>query len=241
MLHCLCPLPHTPSGDIVLGGDAAHHLATVLRVRQGERVLLLDGAGRQLEARIAETSRRLVRCEPCGPLRTVPRNGPSVTLFQCVAKASHMEWLVEKAVELGAEELVPVVSRHTVARPPEGERVARWDRLADAALEQCAGAWRTTMAPVYSWTQALELIRSFQGTVIACALPPGTPPLQDVLETPGVRGGPYALVVGPEGDFSNEELEQLANAGARFAGLGPTVLRTDTAAIAALACLRLLG
>ena len=241
MLHCLVPSLERPEEAMVLRDAAAHHLGGVLRARPGEHVLLLDGQGRQLEAMVAEATRREVRLEACGSVRTLPRIGPSVTLFQCIAKASHMEWLVEKAIELGADELVPVVSRNCVVRPAIGERVARWDRIADAALEQCGAAWRTEIAPAHSWSQALDRIRAFDGSVIACALPPGTPPLRDVLAAPGALTGRYALVVGPEGDFADTELDDLHAAGARFAGLGPTVLRTDTAATAALACLRLLG
>ena len=241
MLHCLVPSLERPEEALVLRDAAAHHLGGVLRARTGERVLLLDGRGRQLEATVAEATRREVRLEACGSVRTLPRPGPSVTLFQCVAKATHMEWLVEKAVELGAEELVPVVSRNCVVRPDIGERVGRWDRIADAALEQCGAAWRMDIAPAHSWAQALERIRGFDGTVVVCALPPGTPPLRDVLAAPGVRASRYAVVVGPEGDFAGEELEELAKLGVRFAGLGPTVLRTDTATTAALACLRLMG
>jgi 16S rRNA (uracil1498-N3)-methyltransferase len=241
MLHCLVPSLERPEEAMVLRDAAAHHLGGVLRARPGERVLLLDGQGRQLEAMVAEATRREVRLEACGSVRTLPRIGPSVTLFQCIAKASHMEWLVEKAIELGADELVPVVSRNCVVRPTIGERVARWDRIADAALEQCGAAWRTELATAHSWSQALDRIRAFNGSVIACALPPGTPPLRDVLAAPGALTGRYALVVGPEGDFADTELDDLQAAGARFAGLGPTVLRTDTATTAALACLRLLG
>ena len=241
MLHCLVPSLEHPEEALALRDAAAHHLGGVLRARPGEHVLLFDGQGRQLETAVAEATRREVRLEACGGVRTLSRTGPSVTLFQCVAKASHMEWLVEKAVELGADELVPVVSRNCVVRPPVGERVARWDRIADAALEQCGAAWRTEIAPAHSWAQTLERIRAFDGTVIACALPPGTPPLRNVLAAPDAGAARYALVVGPEGDFADGELDDLRAAGARFAGLGPTVLRTDTAVTAALACLKLLA
>ncbi len=225
-----------------MSGDAAHHLGAVLRVRVGERILVLDGQGHQAEAGVTAVSRREVSFRLDAPARTLPRTEPSVTLFQCVAKASHMEWLVEKAVELGAEELVPVVSHHCVVRPEVGTRVARWDRIVDATLEQCAGAWRPLVSPVHSWPQALERLAAWNGTVIACALPPGTPPLRDVLAgLDDARSRRYAIVVGPEGDFADGELEALRDVGAKFAGLGPTVLRTDTAVVAALACLRLLG
>lgn len=237
MIHCL--LPEIPS-DGVVQGDAAHHLGAVLRVRQGEAVRLLDGNGRQQDATVAEVTKREVRLTASGSVRTLPRGEPAVTLFQCVAKASHMEWLVEKAVELGAEELVPVLSRNCVSRPAVGEVVARWERIASAALEQCGGAWRLRIAPVHTWAQALERARAFDGPVLTAALPPGTPPIREALSAvaPAPR---YALFVGPEGDFADFELDELREAGSRFVGLGPTVLRTDTATVAALACLRLLG
>ena len=242
MIHCL--LPAIPE-DFVVRGDAAHHLHTVLRVRPGESLELFDGAGRILSAMVAEASKREVRCTPCGTVRTLPRPEPSVTLFQCVAKAAHMEWLVEKAVELGARELVPVLSRNCVSRPDAGTVVSRWERIASAALEQCGGAWRMDIAPVHTWAQALERVRTFDGTVLTAALPEGTPQLREVLPSLSTLDSPhstsYGLFVGPEGDFADFELDDLRAAGSRFVGLGPTVLRTDTATTAALACLRLLG
>ena len=240
MIHCL--LPSIPE-DGVVRGDAAHHLHTVLRVRPGEPLELLDGEGHILPATIGDSSKREVRVLPSGPVQTIPRTPPDVTLFQCVAKASHMEWLVEKAVELGAVELVPVLSRNCVSRPEAGSTVARWERIAAAALEQCGGPWRMRIAPVHTWAQAIERVRTFPGAVLTAALPEGTPPIRTVLD--GLRDLPnprtYALFVGPEGDFADFELDELSAAGSRFVGLGPTVLRTDTAVVAALACLRLLG
>lgn len=237
MIHCL--LPEIPSDGIVRG-DAARHLGAALRVRTGERVRLLDGEGHRQDATVVEATKHEVRLAACGPVETLPRTVPAVTLFQCVAKASHMEWLVEKAVELGAEELVPVLSRNCVSRPAAGEVVGRWERIASAALEQCGGAWRMRVAPVHTWAQALERVRTFGGPVLTAALPPGTPPIRETLVAvaPASR---YALFVGPEGDFADFELGALREAGSRFVGLGPTVLRTDTATVAALACLRLLG
>ena len=257
MIHCL--LPAIPQ-DGVVRGDAAHHLHTVLRVRKGESLALLDGAGHILPATVGDSSKHEVHVLPSGPVQTFPRTAPDVTIFQCVAKASHMEWLVEKAVELGAMELVPVLSRNCVSRPEAGSTVARWERIASAALEQCGGPWRMNIAPVHTWAQAIERVRTFPGAVLTAALPEGTPPIRTVLDearntppggsaaTPLSEGGEtggkprsYALFVGPEGDFADFELDELRDAGSRFIGLGSTVLRTDTATVAALACLRLLG
>ena len=240
MIHCL--LPAIPQ-DGVVRGDAAHHLHTVLRVRKGEPLALLDGVGHILPATVGDSSKHEVCVLPSGPVQTLPRTAPNVTIFQCVAKASHMEWLVEKAVELGAMELVPVLSRNCVSRPEAGSTVARWERIASAALEQCGGPWRMNIAPVHTWAQAIERIRTFPGAVLTAALPEGTPPIRTVLDELRNLSSPrsYALFVGPEGDFAAFELEELRDAGSRFVGLGSTVLRTDTATVAALACLRLLG
>ena len=237
MIHCLLP-EFPPDGRI--RGDAARHLHASLRVRSGEAIEILDGAGSVLPATVEGSDAREVRFVPAGPVRVHPRPVPAVTLFACVAKAAHMEFLVEKAAELAAAEVVPVLSSRCVSRPAPGSRVARWDRIAAAALEQCGFPWLLPVAPVHTWTQALDRARAFPGSVIAAALPPGTPPLRSVLASLP-QGGPYALFVGPEGDFSDAELDDLRSAGARFAGLGPSVLRTETAATAALAALRLFG
>lgn len=239
MVRCLVPRSALDGSDSLLPEAVAHHLRTVLRVRVGDELTLLDGEGRRRAARVVDVQHRSVRCEACGTVETLPPPTPALTLYQCVAKGARMDWLVEKAVELGAATLVPVLSRHAVVKLPEGTRVERWDRIADSALEQCGGLWRTQIEPVCGWNDAVARVASLRPTFVA-ALAPEARPLRETL-APFVDAPPAvaAWFVGPEGDFAADELRSLLEAGALPVGLGPRVLRSETAALyglCALAC-----
>jgi 16S rRNA (uracil1498-N3)-methyltransferase len=186
---------------------------------------------------VLDIARHGVRCEARGTVETLPASSPAITLFQCVAKGARMEWLVEKAVELGAAAIVPVLSRHAVVKLPPGARVERWDRIADSALEQSNGVWRTRVEPVQDWKAALALVRTLQPTFVA-ALTPSARLLREVL-APLTAQPPAAVAwfVGPEGDFAADELSSLLAAGAIPVSLGPRILRTETAALYGLCAL----
>ncbi len=237
------------AGAFALGEAAAHHLRDVLRARPGEAVRLADGAGRAREAAVAAVSRREVLVEPRGPLLEAPPPAPAVTLFQCVAKPTRMDWLLEKAAELGAARVVPILSARTVARLREGEAPERWRRILDAALLQCGGFWRTELAPAVGWAGAMDAMRAFRaagGALLAGSLAPGARPLGETILALRARpeGAPAAWgwLVGPEGDFAPEELAAaLGEAGAVPVTLGRRVLRVETAALQGLAAIRAFG
>lgn len=236
-------------GAFAPDAEAVHHLRDVLRARVGEGVRLTDGAGRAREAVVAALSRRGALVEPRGPVRETPPPAPPVTLFQCVAKPARMDWLLEKAVELGAARIVPVLSERTVARLRPGETPDRWRRLLDAALLQCGGCWRTALEPAVDWPGAMAAMRAFRaagGALLAGSLAPGARPLGETVLA--LRGGPsgpppaWGWLVGPEGDFSPDELAAaVGDAGAAPVTLGRRVLRVETAALQGLAVLRAVG
>ena len=238
MQRCLVP-PSLFDGEACrLPPEVSRHLRTVLRVRVGDGLWLIDGEGRMRPARIAGIGRDAVDCEACGAIETLPRPTPEIALYQCVAKGARMDWLVEKAVEMGAARLVPVLSHNTVVKLPEGERVARWDRIADSALEQCGGTWRLRIDPVHSWVRAVAEIRKEHSAFVA-ALAPGAVPVSQALEPWSSRKADSAAwIVGPEGDFTGEELHALLDAGATPVSLGARILRTETAALFGLCALR---
>lgn len=238
MQRCLVPPESLEGAACRLPPTVSRHLRTVLRARPGDALQLLDGAGRRRQVRIAALGRETVECEACGSVETLPPPTAAITLFQCVAKGARMDWLVEKAVELGAARLVPVMSHRCVVRLPEGERVDRWDRLADSALEQCGGAWRMGIDPVRGWADAVaEVVRS--RPVFVASLAPGARSVAEALAGwPGTSGNAAAAwFVGPEGDFEDGELRALLDAGAIPVNLGPRILRTETAAIFGLCAL----
>lgn len=224
-----------------LGAEEAHHLRDVLRVRRGERLLLTDGEGRVREASVRDVSRAGVSLCDFEPIRTLPRPTARATLLVCIAKPSRMDWLLEKACELGAERIVPVLSERVVARQKPGETPDRWRRILDSALRQCGGGWATALAPVSSWSDALSEIQGIDGPTFVGSLAPGALPLGDAIAdhaTHLASGGRCGWLVGPEGDFSPRELESvLALPSAVPVTLGTRVLRVETAAVCGLSAI----
>ena len=238
-MHCL-PVPREfllDPASALLPAPAAHHLRDVLRVRPGDPVRLVDGAGTARDARVASAARSGVVLEPCGEPVREPPPPARITLYQCVAKPARMDWLLEKAVETGVSRVVPVVSSRVVSRVRPGETPDRWRRVLGAALCQCGSAWGTELAPAASWPEALRAMGAAPGPLFVGALAPGALPVGDALlaRREELRALPVAWAIGPEGDFSPEELSDLlALPSAVPVSFGPRILRVETAALYAV-------
>ena len=221
------------SDSPVLPKDAARHLK-VLRPKDGEAVELFDGRGRW-RACVCSGG----RLEPSGPVSSAPRPTPA-TLFACVTKGPRWDWTVEKATELGATRIVPVISDRTIVRVPHGEREAkraRWMRVAEDAARQSDAKWLPeVMAPV-EFAASLPLVRETTCFVGALLKPPPRPLLEALLALRPAPSGHLALFVGPEGDFTPGELSALCEI-ATPVSFGASVLRAETAAIYGLSVLR---
>jgi len=235
-------LPGEAGSRVALPEATEHRLRRVLRLAEGARVTLVDGHGLRATARVALEVLAGRRSEPRltlvleGPPVAVPRpRGLTLVLAQGLLKAQRMDWLVEKATELGVDTLAPVLCARSVARAQGGKR-DRWLALAIEASEQCGRVW----LPDVREPRSLDAILNDAPGVGCAAIVRldevgGAPPLSDVL-----RELPRSIVtcifcVGPEGAFAPGELALLDQAGALPASLGPTVLRGETAALATLA------
>lgn len=239
------PCVYLPTG-IPDGGEpfalppgAAHHLRDVLRVREGERIRLLDGHGGACDADVASLSRHDVLVRPAGTRLSLPPPPVRVTLFQCIAKPARMDWLLEKAAELGAAAIVPILSARTVARLREREAPERWQRILESALCQCGSGWMPRIGSALTWTDARAAIRAFPGPLFVGALTGQTVPLARALAAHAdalAPGRDVGVLIGPEGDFTPEELADATSLPQAVpVSLGNRVLRVETAAIYALA------
>jgi 16S rRNA (uracil1498-N3)-methyltransferase len=222
-----------PRASVELPEATAHHAARVLRLAAGDRVVLFDGRGGEYQATLAMPGRGRVVAET-GEHRELERESPlAVTLVQAVSSGERMDFTIQKAVELGVAAIHPVFSTRSIVRlagEREAKKLAHWRRVAISACEQCG---RNRVPPVAE-PVALERYRAPAGAKILLA-PSATRRLAELAR------GPLALAAGPEGGFSEEEEALLARAGFVAASLGPRILRTETAALAALAALNALA
>jgi 16S rRNA (uracil1498-N3)-methyltransferase len=226
--------PLRAGGVCALPEDAAHHAVHVLRLREGEEVTLFNGRGGEYAARIASIQRLRISIDLLEH-RAIEREAPlRLTLVQGVSAGEKMDSTVRKAVELGVAEVQPVLATRSVARP-RGERAdarrAHWQKVVIAACEQCGRNRIPQIQPLTS----VEDYRPGEGMKVLLS-PQAKLRLSEAIR----EGTAFILAAGPEAGFTAEEEATLASAGFTPASLGPRVLRTETAAVAALAALNAL-
>ena len=224
--------PLRAGGVCTLSEDAAHHAIHVLRLREGDDITLFNGRGGEFAARIASIQRLRIAVDLLQH-RPIEREPPlRVALVQGVSAGEKMDSTVRKAVELGVAEVQPVLATRSVARP-KGERAenrrAHWQKVVIAACEQCG---RNRIPEVHPLVTLAEYRAAGAGTKILLS-PLAELPLSKI----SLQGNDFVLAAGPEAGFTAEEEAALASAGFVPASLGPRVLRTETAAVAALAAL----
>jgi len=206
------------------------HMRTVLRLTVDARVSLLDPAGVEHRGVIEryERDRAVIRIESSSSRSPSPPRA-RIILAAAIVKGPRMDFLVEKAAELGASELWPLVCARGLVRSPGAERLARWGRLAHAAAMQSQSRVAMEVRAVVGID---DLIRDVPAGTLAVICAQGGDPLAEVIRRAHPRE--ILIAIGPEGDFDDDERAKTANAGFVAAGLGPNRLRSETAALAAV-------
>jgi 16S rRNA (uracil1498-N3)-methyltransferase len=227
---------HCQDSIMALTGREAHHALHVLRVRRGEQVQVLDGMGQRLECEVADCARDRVDLKVVGR-HSVDALPYQVTLAQAIPKGKLFEAIIQKGTELGAFRIVPLISQRVVGRAEsrdEAQKVEKWKLVAIEAIKQCGSAWLPRIeaqekVPQFAMEQAnvdLALVGSLRGD---SRHPRGY--FRDFERQHGRKPKSVSIAIGPEGDFTPEELLSLQTTGALPITLGPLVLRTETAAI----------
>ncbi len=220
--------------EITLTGDLCHHLRASLRVQPGEGLWLTDEHRRRYRVDVTEvtqqrmTARILDRRD--GPID----QGPTLLLAQALLKGDHMDWVVQKASELGVRTILPLIAQHGVVRPQPGRiatQVSRWQRIATEAAQQ-SEQWQSPQV-----LEPLDSKRFFTlgGTTHSIILAERRESMAlATLPLPSLHSDSLALVIGPEGGWSEDELALAFAKSYQAASLGPHILRADTAAVTAL-------
>ena len=228
--------PLTSGAELRLGEERSRYIGRVLRLRVGDELTLFDGRGGEFSATIYEVSRHGTVLGVAGHCDRDVESPLRINLVQGISRGERMDFVVQKATELGAHRITPVMTRRSVVRLADDRserRAAHWTKVAQSACEQCG----RNVLPIVDSPQSFEqwLDNGASRDSQRVVLHPGT---SEPLASVGPVGRNYALLVGPEGGLSDGELEQALTAGFVACSLGPRVLRTETAALGALAILQ---
>ena len=213
-------------GRAVLTGPEAHHLAHVMRARPGQEVLLFDGHGLELVARVQRIGRSDVELVVMSSMQVDRELPVRITLGVAMPKGDRQRWIVEKATELGMARLVPLVTERGVALVSAGA----YERLRRSVIEASKQCGRTQLMEISQPQTIAEFCRA-QDTAGIMAHPGGQP-LRDVIDKlREEKSGQIAFAVGPEGGLTDEEVAVAASAGWTAVDLGQRILRVETAAV----------
>lgn len=216
------------TGRLRLDGAEAHHLVHVLRISAGQNVTFFDGLGTEARAEVTAITEGGVELN-VGELQSADTESTvDLTLAAAVPKGDRFDWLIEKATELGVRRFVPLVTHRSVVNPGEG-KLDKMRRTIVEASKQCGRSRLMELAPPSSWLEFVE--RDFSAAECWVADPAG-----EAFQMSAVfMAAPVVVAVGPEGGFTDGELELATKAGARLVSLGSRILRIETAALAAAA------
>ncbi len=218
--------------NVALTGSDVHHIKDVLRLGPGDKITLIDESAAEYDVEIATLSDSEVRAKII-EIRRVEAPRIKLALFQGLPKGTKFDLIVEKATELGADSISPVLMERCVPRPDASSdgRLQRWRRVGEAAAKQSRRPAQPRIDPPLGWNKFIEALAEFDLTVVFWE---GAQESVDKALA-GFDGDSVAIVIGPEGGLAAREVADLTAAGAVTAWLGPRILRTETAPIAALA------
>ena len=223
--------------NITFTGENAHHLLTVLRAKEGERVEVCDGCGTDYLCRVeqADKNSALLYVEESRPSQSEPKT--KVILFQALPKADKMELIIQKCTELGVSSIVPVATEHCIVKlsgKDAQKKRERWQKIAEAAAKQSGRGIIPQMGDVLTFGQAVQQAKEMDLALFAYEKEEKR---SVSMAVQGFSGKTVALFVGPEGGFSVSEVEKAMENGWNPITLGKRILRTETAGMASIAIL----
>lgn len=226
---------NTPiASEMEIIGDDVRHIGRVLRMKKGDKCIVVASDGQSAKAVINEVGKDTVRLGLEAILHEDKEPPIKVVLVQGLPKSDKMDYIVQKAVELGVDQIIPMAAERSVVHynnQKQITRVERWQKVAAEAAKQCGRSTIPTVSGIQSFSEILdnfptdaEIIMLYEGQAKSR--------LSDVLKN--AKTDIFVLLIGPEGGFSADEVNRATESGARIATMGPRILRTETAAVAAL-------
>ena len=229
--------------ELVLSGSEAHHAGKVLRMQAGDKLVLFNGKGRELTAEIATIADHEIRLRKLHEAETAPLRS-RIVLGQAIPKGKNMDLIVQKAVEIGAAEIAPIISDRTVVQldsETAAQKQSKWQQIAVEAAKQCGQNWLPRLHAPKKLAEFFSAPDQPFDLRLIGSLQPDAQHLKTILKTylseQGNRPRSVLMLVGPEGDFTPAELALARRNGCQPITLGPIILRVETAAIYCLSVL----
>lgn len=233
-------MPHffekVENDEVLITGENANHIKNALRMKIGEKLTLCDKS-LNYECEITEICADGVRVKVLDVLPNISEPDVNITLYQCLPKGEKFELVIQKAIELGVSKIVPVISSRCVSRPDSKKakkKNERYNKIALSACEQSGRGKKIEVAKQIDFKTAVNESRNNELTILFYE--GGGAPLKEIV----AKQKSIAIFIGPEGGFSQEEVEILEQSGAKTATLGKRILRTETAPLAAITAIMLL-
>ena len=225
------------NGSCLISGSEAKHISTVLRMRAGDRFILMDGRGSRFQAVIESTSSKGVRAVLEKPLPKPPPSSVHITLCQAITKSRAMDYLLQKTSELGVDCIVPFYSERTTVRYKKERLVNKmrhWREIAISAAKQCGRSIPVAIEAPISFGAVMEKWSGQNALKVVLWEEEESKDLKGLLKlSPSADN--FVGMIGPEGGFAEEEINIVRDAGFVVASLGHRILRADTAAITTVA------
>ena len=239
MYHFFVTPAQISTGDVIITGPDVNHIRNVLRLRQGDRIGVRDGISRSYVCGLEEIGTEQIRARILSADEADSELPARLYLFQGLPKGDKMELIIQKAVELGVCQIIPVATRRAVVKL-EGKRaenkIKRWNAIAESAAKQSGRLLIPEVTRVMTLKEVCSYAGSFDLKLMPYELAEGMAATREIFGrvSPGMQIG---ILIGPEGGFDREEAEDAAAAGFKPVTLGRRILRTETAGMAVLSIL----
>ncbi|MFA6320847.1 MAG: 16S rRNA (uracil(1498)-N(3))-methyltransferase [Candidatus Omnitrophota bacterium] len=237
MSRFFVPAEAVKGNIITISGNEAHHIIDVMRLRLSDKVVTFDGTGKEYAGIIKEVSRNSLMVEITETRAAQKKETSRITLLQALPKKEKMDYIVEKATELGVHSIDPILTERTIPDWSEAKKESqarRWRKIVLEAAKQCGRLDIPEVANISRFDDAVKRFELFDLKLIAI-LSEEAVPIKEAIKD--FKSGSVVIAIGPEGDFSLDEAESAKKHGFKPVNLGPRVLKSDTAGLALLSIL----
>jgi len=225
-------------GDIIdISGREAKHILNVMRLKEDDKVVVFDGTGKEYTGFIRKAGTGSLTVEVVETRMPKKEILPRITLAQCIPKKQKMDYIVEKATELGVSEIIPIISERVIVKLESDKaqtRIERWQKIALEASKQCGRTEIPKINEIEKFYKTLDCVNNYDIALLA-SLGTDAIPLEKAVSH--IQAGRIIFFIGPEGDFTHEEITMAKDTNCRFVSLGKRVLKSDTAPLYVLSVL----